>query len=296
MYSDNPRPITSFLSSKQKMFGSATGKLPIVFEVEIAKLRPNPFQPRQEFSEEDLRELADSIAEHGLQDPIKVARDPENADGYVIVFGERRTRAHQLLSRERIQATLFEGDLKDIALIGLIENIQRKDLTPLEEAQAYQRLIDEFKLTHEEVAQQVGKSRVAVTKALKLNTLPAEIRQEGSRANISKEILFELASIEDEGQRQAAWEAVRRGEANRQTLRELRESPAKGPKAKPPQVERMLAHVRKFRKQLERYAADDVVISMERLVELEDEYRKLSELLNLLHRKQLQGGEPGEAR
>ncbi len=94
--------------------------------------------------------------------------------------------------------------------------------------------------------------------------------------------------MEDEGQREAAWEMVKRGEVTRQSLRELRERPEKAAKAKAPQVEKMLAHVRKFRKQLERYAADDVVMNVERLMELEEEYRKLSELLSRLHRKQLE--------
>lgn len=144
-------------------------------ELDIAKIVPNPFQPRKIFNQEALQELADSIREHGVIQPLVVT---ETATGFELVVGERRFRASQLAGLTRIPAivkkTLHDQTKLEVALI---ENIQRQELNAIEEAQAYDRLMKNFNLTQEQVAQKVGKSRPAVANTLRLLNLPAEVQR-----------------------------------------------------------------------------------------------------------------------
>lgn len=148
--------------------------------IEIAKVRPNPFQPRTEFDESALDELKRSIQEKGVIQPITVRR---MADGYQIIAGERRLRAAQMARMKEIPAYVLDVPSdEDMLELALIENIQREHLNPMEVATAYQRLLDECHLTQEDVAQKVGKDRTTVTNFLRLLKLPAKI-QEGLRKN-----------------------------------------------------------------------------------------------------------------
>lgn len=144
-------------------------------EVEIAKVVPNPYQPRKVFDSEALQELADSIREHGVIQPIVVTR---TETGYELVVGERRFRASQLAGLTKVPA-LVKNSLGDQTKleVALIENIQRQELNPIEEAQAYERLIKVFHLTQEQVAKKVGKSRPAVANTIRLLNLPSEIQR-----------------------------------------------------------------------------------------------------------------------
>jgi len=140
----------------------------------------NPRQPRQNISAETLRELADSILEHGLLQPLIVTeRSPAGAAGgprYQIIAGERRWRAAMLAGLDVVPILIKEATPKETLELALVENIQRADLNPLEEASAYRQLIDEFGLTQEQVAERVGRSRVSVTNSLRLLRLPDEIK------------------------------------------------------------------------------------------------------------------------
>jgi len=142
-------------------------------EIEINKIKPNRYQPRRKFDEEKLEELANSIKEHGVVQPILVRTIP--GGGYELVAGERRLRACQKIKLDRIPAVVKELSEQQMIEIALIENIQRHDLNPVEEAQAYKRLITEFKLTQEQVAERVGKSRPLIANMLRLLNLPQEI-------------------------------------------------------------------------------------------------------------------------
>jgi len=136
--------------------------------IDVDQVRPSPEQIRRRFPAESLQELADSIRQHGVLQPILVRRLP---DGYELIAGERRWRAARLAGVQRIAAIVrHETDTQDSLLLGLIENLQREDLDPIEEAQGIRRLIDHFGLTHEEAAGRLGKHRVAVTQALRLLT------------------------------------------------------------------------------------------------------------------------------
>lgn len=144
-------------------------------EIEVGKISPNPFQPRKVFEPSALRELADSIKEHGVIQPLVVTR---TAVGYEIVVGERRFRASQLAGLEKIPAIIKEAMVDQTKLeVALIENIQRQELNPIEEAQAYERLMKTFNLTQDQVAKKVGKSRPAVANTVRLLNLPAEIQR-----------------------------------------------------------------------------------------------------------------------
>lgn len=136
--------------------------------INVDQVKPSPEQSRTHFPAESLRELADSIRQHGILQPILVRR---LRDGYELIAGERRLRAARLAGVERVPAIVrHEAETEDSLLLGLIENLQREDLDPIEEARGIRRLIDQFGLTHEEAASRLGKHRVAVTQALRLLT------------------------------------------------------------------------------------------------------------------------------
>ncbi len=144
-------------------------------EIEVAKIAPNPYQPRKTFDPTALKELADSIKEHGVIQPLVVTKTPT---GYELVVGERRFRASQLAGMLLVPAIIKEAMVDQTKLeVALIENIQRQELNPIEEAQAYERLMKTFNMTQEQVAKKVGKSRPAVANTVRLLNLPAEIQR-----------------------------------------------------------------------------------------------------------------------
>ena len=143
--------------------------------VKISEIEPNRDQPRKEFDSEALSELADSIAQHGVLQPLLLR--PLLTGGYRIVAGERRWRAARMAGLTEVPAVVREMSDTEEMLFALIENLQREDLTPLEEARGYRTLIDAQDFTQEEVSQAVGKSRPAVTNALRLLNLPEDIQQ-----------------------------------------------------------------------------------------------------------------------
>ena len=143
--------------------------------VKISEIEPNRDQPRKEFDSEALSELADSISQHGVLQPLLLR--PLLTGGYRIVAGERRWRAARMAGLTEVPAVVREMSDTEEMLFALIENLQREDLTPLEEARGYRTLIDAQDFTQEEVSQAVGKSRPAVTNALRLLNLPEDIQQ-----------------------------------------------------------------------------------------------------------------------
>lgn len=147
----------------------------IIQEIDISKIVANPYQPRKIFKEEALQELANSIREHGVIQPVVVTQTPT---GYELVVGERRFRASQLAGLSKVPA-IVKASLQDQTKleVALIENIQRQELNAIEEAQAYQRLMEKFGLNQAEVAAKVGKSRSGVANTLRLLQLPAEIQR-----------------------------------------------------------------------------------------------------------------------
>jgi ParB family transcriptional regulator, chromosome partitioning protein len=234
-----------------------------VIAVPLAKCRPNPSQPRKVFNPTALQELADSIAAHGLLQPITVKRDPKDKECFIIVAGERRYRAMNLLKAETIPAVITSGKADEIALI---ENLQREALTPIEEAQALLRLKEQYNYTQEELAKSIGKARTTITNLLKLNSLPKRIREECSMSNIvNRSFLIELSRIEDPKQQLALWkEAKERGV----TVRQARIKKQSEERQQLSDSQRVLSSGKRFISELERLSANEVELSNERYEEL----------------------------
>jgi ParB family chromosome partitioning protein len=150
--------------------------------VPLAEIRPNPRQPRRYFDEERIAELAESIRHQGILQPLVVRKAEE---GYELIIGERRFRAAQRAGLDRVPVVVKDVSDAESLEMALVENIQREELTPIEEALAYRQLMEEFQLTQEEVANRVGKSRPVVTNLLRVLNLPEEIKEEVDRGNIS---------------------------------------------------------------------------------------------------------------
>ncbi|MBX6331930.1 MAG: ParB/RepB/Spo0J family partition protein [Gemmatimonadaceae bacterium] len=144
--------------------------------IPIGQIRPNPYQPRQEFKPEDLAELEASLRTSGLLQPITVRRAP-TGQGYELIAGERRLRAATRIGWTDIPAVVKDIDDRTLLTLALVENLQRANLNPIEEAEGYQRLIAEFSLTQHEVAELVGKDRTTVANTLRLLNLPASVRR-----------------------------------------------------------------------------------------------------------------------
>lgn len=193
-----------------------------IVEINIDLIDPNPFQPRKFFDDDELVELAETIEKHGLIQPIAVRKV---GDRYQIISGERRTRASKLANCRTIKAQVYDNlDDKTMSEWALIENIQRVDLNPIEVAQSYQQLIDNHNYTHEDLAKTVGKSRSAITNALRLLKLPNQVQawiQEGklaggaARALCSEKIADPEAlakRVIEEGLNVRQIEAISRGE------------------------------------------------------------------------------------
>ncbi len=168
----------------------------------IQKLEPNPFQPRKHFGEDELQTLSDSIAKHGVIQPLTVRR-LENGY-YQIIAGERRWRAARLAGLDEVPAVVIDADDRMAAELALIENLQRQDLDPVEEAQGYQRLIEEYGLTQEQTASVVGKSRPAVANALRLLTLPEQILDDLAAGQLTPGHARAILSLPEERQSEAA--------------------------------------------------------------------------------------------
>lgn len=145
--------------------------------VPIEQLIPGPFQPRRHFDDETLGQLAESIVRHGLLQPILVRQDPAKRDHYQIIAGERRWRAAQRARLHEVPIVIREMDDRATLEVALIENIQRQDLSPLEEAEGYRRLIEEFSHTQEELSKAVGRSRSHVANMMRLLTLPEPVKR-----------------------------------------------------------------------------------------------------------------------
>lgn len=146
-------------------------------EVDIDAIGPNPLQPRAALDEADLADLADSIRQHGILQPLLVTRAEGGEAAYQLIAGERRWRAARLAGLTRVPVTVKETAPGGLLELALVENVQRADLSPLEEAAAYRQLAADFGLTHEQIARRVGKSRVAITNTLRLLDAPPEVQE-----------------------------------------------------------------------------------------------------------------------
>lgn len=224
------RGLDALLTSTEQE-APATG----VGEVPIEAVQPNPYQPRRRMDEDALADLAASVRKHGLIQPLVVR--PNDEGGYTLIAGERRWRAAQAAGLETVPAVIRDASDQEMLALAIIENVQRTDLDPIEAARGYRRLIDEFDLTQQEVAELVGKSRPAIANTLRLLNLDPEIQDLVSRGHISEGHARALVAVDEPSDRLALVRAaiangwsVRRLEAEAQRQREARspETPATG--------------------------------------------------------------------
>ena len=168
-----------------------------IVELDINELRPNPYQPRTIFDEDSLKELAESIKENGVFQPIIVKK---SIKGYDVIAGERRLRASKLAGKKTIPAIIRQISDEKMAEIALLENLQRENLNPLEEAKAYKSLIEKLNLTQEQLAQKVSKSRSHITNMLGLLRLPGEVQDMVTTGKLTMGHAWALSKIEDKEQ------------------------------------------------------------------------------------------------
>ena len=190
--------------------------------VKLSELRSNPYQPRKIFKEEALEELANSIKEHGVFQPIIVKKAIK---GYEIIAGERRVKASLMAGKEEIPAIVRDFNDTQMMEIALLENLQRENLTPIEEANAYKKLQDTLKLTQEELAKRLGKSRSHITNMIGLLNLPEKIQDEISTNNISMGHARVLSKLDNQSQQQELIEKIVNNGLSVRELEELTKEP-----------------------------------------------------------------------
>ena len=186
---------------------------PAVDEVDIDLIAPNPEQPRTIFDAEALKELSESIREHGIIQPLIVSRPAAASGGapFQLIAGERRLLAARQAGLKRVPVIVKEASPQALLELALVENLQRQDLGALEEASAFKRLGDEFKLTQEAIATRVGRSRSSVANSLRLLSLSEEIQTSLARGEISAGHARALLAIDDVDERQRAWRRIVEG-------------------------------------------------------------------------------------
>jgi ParB family chromosome partitioning protein len=247
-------------------------------EIPLSRLRPNPGQPRALFDEQALAELTASIDQHGLIQPITIKSDEDGL--FIVVAGERRWRAFQRLGRETIPAIITDGNADELALI---ENLQREDLTPLEEAQALARLMERHDYNQEELGRVIGKARNTVNAILSLNTLPEEIKQESPTSDsISKSVLIEIARLKDREAQLTLWQQVKAGSTVRSTR--ARKEAGEGLDNQTPAM-KMLATGRSFVRRLKRTPPGDLIANRDQYQELLKIKTELEELVARIEMK-----------
>jgi ParB family transcriptional regulator, chromosome partitioning protein len=163
-------------------------------EIPISRIARNPYQPRQQMDREALEALADSVGRHGVIQPVIVTATP---DGYQLIAGERRLRAAEMAGLERIPAVVRHAVPQEQLELALVENIQRADLNPLEEARAYRQLIDEFGLSQEDLAARIGRNRATVSNTLRLLQLPEAVQRAVADGSISEGHARALGGLDD---------------------------------------------------------------------------------------------------
>ncbi len=219
-------------------------------EIPIERIRPNPRQPRQRMDQGELDSLAASIREHGVLQPILVT---ETLDGYQIVAGERRFRASQQAGLERIPAVIRQLADRDQLELALVENLQRADLGPLEEAHAFQALVSEFAMTHDQIAQRVGRAKSTITNTIRLLDLESTVQEALLDGRLSAGHARAIGGLPTEHQGRIVNSVVDQGLSVRQTeelVRRLREpraatTPAAARRARDPDLERVEEDLRR---------------------------------------------------
>src|SRR6266498_1687673 len=252
------------------LFSTSTGGLEnsgtALKEIPLRMIRKNPFQPRKDFSPEGLKDLQESLNTSGLLQPITVRRAPEGGEHYELVAGERRMRAATELGWTTISAIIKELDNRELLSLALVENLQRSDLNPVEEAEGYSRLIGEFGHTQQTVASMVGRDRSTVANMLRILQLPAVVRQMLRDALLTIGQARPLLGLQEESKIvDLAHETVTKGLSARdieQRVREAGKNRAVQKRGRPQKVDTRSAELRSIEQQLRRHLQTDVLLAV----------------------------------
>jgi len=199
------------------------------FSCGIEEIQPNPFQPRKTFVDEPLQELVQSIREKGILQPLVVRR---KGDKFELIAGERRWRAAQKAGIKEVPVLVKDVSESELLELSLIENIQRENLNPIEEAEAYKGLMEQFNLTQEEISQKVGKDRATVANAMRLLKLPAEIKQSLAEGKVTVGHARALLGLEGPEKQRLTWRKILAGGLSvRQTENLVKRMQPKNPRA-----------------------------------------------------------------
>ncbi|MFC1638887.1 ParB/RepB/Spo0J family partition protein [Patescibacteria group bacterium] len=210
-------------STKKEQAALPAAALP---EIALDQIHENPDQPRTFFGHQELEELTESVREHGIIQPLTLT--PRREGGYTIVAGERRYRAAKMAGLKAVPALVRETEGSELLMLALIENIQRENLNPIEEAQAYERLIEDFTMTQDQVAKQVGKGRSTVANAVRLLSLPEEMREAIASGKIPPGSARALVSIEDSKKQMRLFRRLLAGATTRQAEAGARQAGSRG--------------------------------------------------------------------
>ena len=246
----------------------------------LQKIEPNPLQPRKTFNPEELDSLADSIRMHGIIQPLTVRRLPSGF--YQIIAGERRWRAARLAGLTDVPVVVIEADDKKAMELALIENLQRSDLNPIEEAEGYQQLISQYGMTQEQAAERVGKSRPAVANALRLLSLGPEILKLVEAGTISAGHARALLVLKTDGERMAVAQKVQNLSLSVRQTEALCKKMAKPPKEAPKEAPVAVDYVAECEKELKRTLGRGVrIVDGKRKGRIELEYYGQDDLQRL---------------
>jgi ParB family chromosome partitioning protein len=239
----------------------------VLKEISLREIRKNPFQPRKDFSPQALKELQDSLSSSGLLQPITVRRTRKGREQYELVTGERRLRAATELGWATISAVVKEMDDRDLLALALVENLQRSDLNPIEEAEGYNQLIIEFGHTQQTIASMVGRDRSTVANMLRILQLPDKVRQMIRDGSLSTGQARPLLALADEARIiELAHEVVSKSLSAREVEQRVRSAPKKsaGPKrGRPQKVDSRPPEIRSIEERLRRFLQTDVLVSFQ---------------------------------
>ena len=226
---------------------------------DVALIKPNRYQPRRRFAEKDMAELAASIRTQGVIQPLLVRKDGE---GYELVAGERRLRAAKMADLSQVPVVIKDISQTEMLEMAIVENIQREDFNPIEEADAYHRLMTEFGLTQDQAAARVGKSRSAVANFLRLRQLEDAIQKSIVEGQISMGHARALLALDDTADRLSAWRVITSKNLSvretEQMIRKRKTAPPRKPAPKPPTA--MERHLASLEEELSRYYGTKVSI------------------------------------
>lgn len=229
------RSISTLIGPNDDVLADLTRREGALIQVSVESLVPNPYQPRATLDEESLAELTESVSRHGILQPVLVRPSRQQAGKYELIAGHRRLEAAKRVALATLPAVVHDADDNTLLELALIENLQREDLNPVDEALAYQQLIDRLHYRHEDIAERVGKSRSHVTNMLRLLLAPPPILAALRENQIQTGHARALLALQDTGRILAAFEQVRRGalsvRATEALVHRLQEEPVHQAKA-----------------------------------------------------------------